>query len=362
MKQRNYGIDFLRIVSMFMVVILHVLGQGGILDAAEPFSVKYWSAWFLEITCYCAVNCFALISGFVMYQRRTKISKFVNLWLQTVFYTVLAAIIFFIIKPKTIRLSNIINALFPITRNHYWYVSSYFGLLVLSPVLNTAILHTPKKALGSVLLASYAIFCVLPTALFADPYHLNGGYSLIWLALLYLTGGYFSKYDIASHIKTCRAWFLWAGALILTCLSKIILELLPQLLSIDLGGNLLITYTSPTISIIAVALLIICSKQHFCKPIVAVIRILSPAALGMYLIHVNRLVWQHLIAGFSRHFINHSCLVMLLLVFLSSAAIYLICTIIELLRIKLFKLLKVDRLCNTIEARLTQVFDRHSIV
>ena len=28
---RNYGIDLLRIVAMFMVLLLHVLGQGGIL-------------------------------------------------------------------------------------------------------------------------------------------------------------------------------------------------------------------------------------------------------------------------------------------------------------------------------------------
>ena len=29
--ERNYGIDLLRILSMFMVVVLHILGQGGAL-------------------------------------------------------------------------------------------------------------------------------------------------------------------------------------------------------------------------------------------------------------------------------------------------------------------------------------------
>ena len=33
---RNLGIDLLRIVSMFMIVLLHVLGQGGILS---PLSI-----------------------------------------------------------------------------------------------------------------------------------------------------------------------------------------------------------------------------------------------------------------------------------------------------------------------------------
>ena len=35
-QQRNHGIDLLRMVSMFMVVVLHVLGQGGILAALLP--------------------------------------------------------------------------------------------------------------------------------------------------------------------------------------------------------------------------------------------------------------------------------------------------------------------------------------
>jgi hypothetical protein len=49
---------------MLMVVVLHILGQGGVLKTARPLSVEYEIAWFLEILCYCAVNCYALISGY----------------------------------------------------------------------------------------------------------------------------------------------------------------------------------------------------------------------------------------------------------------------------------------------------------
>ena len=42
--KRNYGIDLLRIVSMVMIVILHILGQGGVLDAADNLSPQY-IAW-----------------------------------------------------------------------------------------------------------------------------------------------------------------------------------------------------------------------------------------------------------------------------------------------------------------------------
>ena len=41
MQERNYGIDFLRIISMFMIVILHILGNGGILASVQIGSSNY---------------------------------------------------------------------------------------------------------------------------------------------------------------------------------------------------------------------------------------------------------------------------------------------------------------------------------
>ena len=64
--QRNYGIDLLRIISMFFVLILHCYGQGGIIYHATQGTIQYKFSWMIEIIAYCAVNIFALISGYVM--------------------------------------------------------------------------------------------------------------------------------------------------------------------------------------------------------------------------------------------------------------------------------------------------------
>ena len=73
-QERNYGIDLLKIISMYMVVQLHVLGCGGILGNCEKFSFNYYVAWFLEISAYCAVNVFAMITGYLMVEK--KINRF----------------------------------------------------------------------------------------------------------------------------------------------------------------------------------------------------------------------------------------------------------------------------------------------
>ncbi len=352
MKERNYGIDFLRILSMFMVVILHVLGQGGVLSATVPGSLKYWMAWLLEITCYCAVNCFALISGYVMWHSNAKISKALNLWLQTFFYTGLALVIFFIFKRDSISFGSILNALFPITRQHYWYITAYFGLLVLSPLLNVAIIHTNKKIIGSVLLTVLVLFSVLPHLLLSEPYNLSGGYSLMWLVLLYLIGGYFSKYNVADKIKKSLAWLILILMVFLSFLSKFILESFPQnIYPTSHMGNMFIKYISPNFILIALALLTICSKASFGPRSTKLIGIFAPAALGVYLIHTNSLVWNNWFSGFSSHFADQNCIVMILLTISSAIAIYAICTVIELFRIRLFKILKINKLCSFIEQK-----------
>ena len=46
-NERNYGIDLLRLVLMYMVCMLHTLGQGGILNACQAGTVAYKVYWFL---------------------------------------------------------------------------------------------------------------------------------------------------------------------------------------------------------------------------------------------------------------------------------------------------------------------------
>ena len=68
MKRRNYGIDLLRIVAMYMIVLYHCLLLGGVITKATQIgigSINYDISWLLDTLCYCAVNCYALISGYV---------------------------------------------------------------------------------------------------------------------------------------------------------------------------------------------------------------------------------------------------------------------------------------------------------
>lgn len=356
MNKRNYGIDLLRIISMFMVVMLHVLGQGGLLDNAERGSLNYWTAHFFEIASYCAVNAFALISGYVMWKSKTSISKIAGLWMQVFFYGALLTGIFFIYSGD-ISVSSLFNMFFPITRKSYWYISSYFGMYLLVPLLNTAIENTSKKTMGISLFACFAFLSVIPTFLLKNPYSLSSGYSMIWLCLMYLAGAYINKYHIDEKIKKSTARLLYIGSVVITWLSKIAIRYATvKIFGKSRFENIFVNYTSPTIVLAAIGIFIACSKLTCSKFLQKFTGICAPAALGVYLIHVQDFVWDYVIKGFSATFSTKPTLIMVGLIFLSAIIIYVTCTIIDLLRIQLFKLIRIKKFCMLIERLTKKVF------
>lgn len=363
MKERYFGIDFLRILSMFMVVVLHVLGKGGILETATDGSTNYWVAWFLEIASYCAVNCFALISGFVMLNSRTRASRIAGLWFQTAFYTVFFTTLLFALFPGAFRINDVVKAFFPITTNHYWYISAYFGMYILVPVLNAAVEKLKRKTLEIVFIGVLFGYCLLSLKYIPNfeynPFVLESGYSVIWLCLLYLLGAYFKKYDIASKVKKSKAWGLYISMTFVTFVSKYVIETFTELTWQDeYYGNLLVNYASPTVLFAGVGLFLATAQLRFPKRVEEIISLLAPASLGVYLIHVCKPVWAIVLKGFSEDFAKNNVFMMVTMVIGCSIGIYVICTFIEILRQRIFKLLKVNTLCLKIEEITIKIFDK----
>ena len=77
MQKKNYGIDALRMLAMFMVVVLHILAHGGVLNASARLTSQYEAGWFLQSAAFCAVDVFALISGYVWIHAKYRYRNFV---------------------------------------------------------------------------------------------------------------------------------------------------------------------------------------------------------------------------------------------------------------------------------------------
>lgn len=337
---RNYGIDFLRMLSMFMVVILHTLGQGGILTRLTPGTTSYQAAWFLEIAAYCAVNCYALISGYVGCYSKFKLSRLALLWLQIVFYTFGLTLFFALTHPEYLTLQTWLNACFPIMNTQYWYLTSYFGMSVFMPILNLAIQQLERTYLRFLLITCFLFFITIPTLMQRDMFSINGGFSVIWLAMLYLAGGYIKKYQVTLSKKICL--LLYGASVLLTWFCK--MQNIP----------ILIDYASPTIFLAAVALLLIFANMTINHTVIRkLIGLLAPAALSVYIIHVNPLIWNYYIIDFAAPLANFSTPLLITGVLIASFAIYLACSLFDLLRIFIFTKLNLRKYLSPIDKLLS---------
>lgn len=354
---RKTGIDILRMLSMYMVVVLHVLGQGGVLSSTQWMSKRYMAAWWLETAAYCAVNCFGLISGYVGYGSKFRWSKLVGLWLQVAFYTVGITLVFAFVAPETVSGIQWICAFFPFTTSQYWYITAYAGMFLFVPFLNLILEQSSKVQVIGFLLAAGVMFSLLPRVLTEEAYGMSNGYSMIWLLILYLLGGWIRKYNVARYVSKRWCAILFLGSTTLALLTKVLIERKSiHLPGKGVSGDMFVHYLSPFIILNAVALLCLFAQVDFRSQIgKSLVRWLSPAALGVYLLHVQPLVWSYGMKGVAATFSQHRADFMVLSVLGLALAIYVSCTLVELFRLRLFFWLRVQKLLKGMDERLSRL-------
>lgn len=349
-QQRNYGIDLLRIVSMLLVVILHILGKGGILENLQTEG-RYAVGWFLEIGAYCSVNCYALISGFVGFSEQPKThkySRYILLWMQVAFYCILITAFFLIMHVEPISKKIILKAFFPVTFKEYWYFSAYTGVFFLIPWLNSAIRNFTKEEAAKLACWLGVLFSLYTTfsGMIADTFNVVDGYSFLWILIVYMIGACIKKCELHKKIKKKHSAVIAFGFIIFTWIWKIGIG---KLLNVSLLEDIWISYTSPTILGIAIALLVFFAQVDVKEYMRKAIAFISPAAFGVYLLHTHPFVFVYGIKGRFSGMANLPAWLLPFAVLAAAGIIFIIGVLIDKIREGIFKILKLNRLAEKIE-------------
>lgn len=349
-KERNIGIDLLRIFAMLCVVLVHVLSHGGAMEAAALVGGgRYYALKLIQVFGYCAVPVYAIISGYVGVGRKSKFSNLFSLMFTALFYTILFSAIFYFLKPDEVGVREMLKAMIP----DYWYLLCYCGLFLFMPFLNHILETLEQKTLFQILLLIFVIFsCTSPIfmAMGRDPFGLLEGFSVLWLIVFYLVGGYLKLYGICkTKIKTKMSLLLF-GCILLTFLSKVATNLLGY------GNmNLLYHYLSPTIFLAAIALVTLFANMKIGCEGKHIITYLSTFTFAIYLIHQQELVNMYCIQNQFSWVVNYHFLLSVILVIACSLAIYILCTIIDIARLYLFRLLHIKKLAVYLEKLCSRV-------
>ena len=94
-KRRNANMDLIRILSMFLIILLHSVDHSGVLEAATVSSIpmQLYVRFVYMLTQVC-VNCYVLLSGYFLVKSKFRLQKLVALWMEVVFYSFIIKLIF----------------------------------------------------------------------------------------------------------------------------------------------------------------------------------------------------------------------------------------------------------------------------
>lgn len=350
-QEREYGIDALRIVAMWMIVVLHVMTHGGVLKNVVPGSGQDMSAWLLEAVVYGAVNCYGLISGYVGVKAKHRFSGIAALWIQVVFYSVLLSAVAHMLRPDTVWVREWVKGFLPVNLGFYWYYSAYFFASFFFPLLNRVLLEAPKEELAASL-GTVAVLIPVNSFVFQrDVFMIGGGYSALWLMVLYMIGGM-----IRLHGDSLKVYqWIRRHAVLLFVLAVSAVWGLKMLLGdntlslrfdINISGGSLYSYTSPAVVLSSVALFAWFAGWKPGKRACKWISVISPAAFGVYLIHMHPQIWRILLYGSCAWIASVKAWLLPFAVLGAAAAIFAVCAVIDLLRGRLFRLLRVKEGCQ----------------
>lgn len=357
--KRKANIELLRIISMILIVLHHYVAHGGLVDI-DTISNNKFIGEFLYIGGKLGVVIFILISGYFMVDSKFKVRKLIKIYLEVLFYSLGIYLVLIFNNKIEFSLVSFFKSILPISYGQYWFVTGYVGLYIFSPFINKLIKNLEKSQYITLILIGTITLVIIPTFTPKG----NGIYSdVLYFIYLYVLAGYLKKYDIKFINSRKKCILLIAFMLIFILTISIISTFLGQHIKVFNKG---IKYfdKSNSIPILILALSIFELFRMIEIPENKIIYLLARTSFAVYLIHDNvnfkKILWNDILK--TSEFFYANSVNLLMHIVLSFTIIYGVCTIIELIREKIFEFTIYNMKINRVEIILDKIDEKMNVV
>lgn len=359
MEKRNASIELLKLVSLFLIVVSHVVqtlieynpyvaSNEYVLPVSYP--ITNFVTFFIVALRYLGIfgnATFFICSAYFLVDKETINFKkiliiFIDVWVISIIFLISYLIYY---GWSNIDSHLILRSFLPTFFENNWYITIYLLLCIISPLLNLIIRLISKPALFWLTLALFMIYIVV--AMFVKPPYYS--VLIVWITL-YFAIGYLKKYSINllnnNIFSVCLILIGLIGHITMLVITNELAKHMDigglNLLSWFIDGNLFIT-------LLAFGIFNLIRKIEFNNRFITYISSLS---LFVYVIHENILFrtytrpliwnWMHTTYGY-----DHILLLILLfslLLFVASIIVAIIYKesihrLVSLLGKKLYQLL-----------------------
>ncbi len=343
-KKRDSNLELYRIITMLLIIAHHYVGNSGLLSEQAVYSapLSFRSVFLLLFGAWgkTGINCFVLITGYFMCQSRITARKFVKLLGEVIFYRVVVYLIFSLSGYTPFSISSFILMFIPVTKIEHNFTACFLVFYLCIPFLNVLIHHLTEKQHIRLICLSAFLYIILGTM------HKAAMNYVSWFVVLFFIASYLRMYP-----KPCFSnGKLWA----LLTLGSMAAAAISVIIGAKLGvmGNRQMHYYFVSDSNTLLAVMAGISSFMLFKnlriPCSRFINTAAASTFGVLCIHaggdtMRQWLWRDLLNNIGFYASPYSPLH----AFGSVLGIFIVCTIIDMLRIRF------------VEIPFFKVFDRH---
>lgn len=339
-KERESGIELFRIIAVLIFIAGHYVINSGLLAQdgpvyADPLSWR--SIYLLEFysVVKACVNVFVMITAYFMCTTKITAKKFAKLFLEIFFYKTVISTLFYISGYEPFSIAGYIKSILPLRHLSNDFLCAYPLFFLLIPFLSMLIQHLNEKQ------HIYLILWCVFTYIFLGSVP---GFSVLmnyvsWFSVLFVIISYIRLYP-KKIFQNCG---LWAWMTVLFVFLSALSVLVCAWLGVKLNrSSTYLTYFFVRDCNSFLTVVTSLSAFLFFKNLkigyVKTINTVAASAFGVILIHANSDIMRRWLWGDMLDAVGHYNAPFLPLYHLGSvAAIFIVCTIIDQLRIKLIE-------------------------
>lgn len=268
---------------MFLIVLLHNLGRGGVLGWSLATRSELAFAC-LNNAASVAVNIFALISGYLAVGRDVSLRKSLGLWGTAFFWSSLTALVGLFAGDEPGPW--LYRSFFPVLTSRYWYLSSYLVMQLALPFICEGVRRLEPRRIGRLSVLLVCACSILGFIRFDNRagIGINNGYSVMWLIALWIMGSAI-KLNLDVVNAALRSAALTAAVLVI----PVVLTLLEAGdVNSGVDPHRWVAYVSPLLVADSICLFLLCQRVSGVPgPVERTLATLSGSAFGVYLIDTS---------------------------------------------------------------------------
>lgn len=332
---RSSNLELYRIICMLMIVAHHYVVNSGLTGQDSPMALNPNSSNTIFLYLFglwgkTGINCFLMITGYFMCKSSISVRKFVKLILWIYLYKVIIYGVFLATGHDTISLKRLIQVIMPVWGFNTNFTSCFIGFWLTIPFWNILVKNMTKRqheVLLCLLLSMYTFLGSLPG------FGVSMNY-VTWFGIIYLIASYIRLYTMEIYDNKK----VWASVSIITIILAIA-SILTSHIFLRKGEALFLS-DSNKIFAVAIAVTTFLWFKNMNISYSKLINTIGGSTFGVLLIHANsdamrQWLWKDTVDCVGHYnmpfwqFAGFSIGVVL--------AIFFICTIIDIIRIKLFE-------------------------